>query len=376
MKIYLVGGAVRDQLLNFPFSERDWVVVGSTPEEMIQLGYRPVGKDFPVFLHPETNEEYALARTERKTAPGYKGFTFHTDRSVSLEDDLARRDLTINAIAQDDKGNLIDPYHGQRDIENGYLRHVSMAFTEDPVRILRIARFKARYHYLDFKIAKDTLKLMTTMVNKGETQHLVAERVWQELKKALDESTPAQFFITLIKCGVYRDILNEFTTTQLELGIQLLETITTQTKLTELRFAALVYPLSLEAIQTLCDRLGAPNNFKAIATLLKKYKEHIIKPTQVINIEVASLAETLQGLDALRKQDRFYAIISGMAYLFYEKNPQVLIHFWGTALQYYQQVNPQELINQGYKHSKLGEAINQQRTKQLTLFLSEYKREF
>jgi len=175
-KTFLVGGAVRDKLLNYPYTEHDWVVVGSSPEVMLTQGFKPVGKDFPVFLHPKTNEEYALARTERKTAPGYSGFSFHTAPDITLEDDLKRRDLTINAIAEDSDGQLVDPYGGQRDIQERYLRHVSEAFSEDPVRVLRVARFAARYHHLGFRVADETQALMRAMVACGEVNHLVAER--------------------------------------------------------------------------------------------------------------------------------------------------------------------------------------------------------
>ena len=195
MKTFLVGGAVRDSLLNYPVKEKDWVVIGETPESMVKQGFKPVGKDFPVFLHPETHDEYALARTERKTAPGYKGFTVHASPKVTLEEDLIRRDLTINAIAMDQQGNIFDPYHGKIDLDKHILRHVSPAFSEDPVRILRIARFMARYSHLGFTIAEETLELMKQMVNVGETDHLVAERVWAELHKALSEKTPTAFFI-------------------------------------------------------------------------------------------------------------------------------------------------------------------------------------
>ena len=191
MQTYLVGGAVRDKLLNVPVKERDWVVIGETPESMVKQGFRAVGKDFPVFLHPKTKEEYALARTERKIARGYKGFSVYTSPDISLEDDLIRRDLTINAMAMTPEGELIDPYNGQHDLEKRIFRHISPAFAEDPVRILRLARFAARYHTLGFTIADETLALMQAMVSDGEVDHLVAERVWAELLKALNEASPA-----------------------------------------------------------------------------------------------------------------------------------------------------------------------------------------
>ena len=206
METYLVGGAVRDQLLGLPVTEKDWVVVGTTPEKMLALGYRPVGKDFPVFLHPKTQEEYALARTERKIKKGYTGFDFYTAEDVTLEDDLKRRDLTINAMAQTPAGEIIDPFGGRRDLQNKLLRHVSPAFSEDPVRILRVARLAARYAHLGFTVADETIMLMRKMVNNGEVDALVAERVWQETAKALQEKSPQIFFTTLRTCGALRKI--------------------------------------------------------------------------------------------------------------------------------------------------------------------------
>ena len=209
MNTYLVGGAVRDELLGKPVTDRDWVVVGSTPEAMLEQGYRPVGKDFPVFLHPDTHEEYALARTERKTAPGYHGFTFNTDVSVTLEEDLERRDLTINAMARDANGKLIDPYNGKRDLDDRILRHVSDAFLEDPVRILRVAKFMARLSPMGFRVADETRELMSAMVASGEVDNLVAERVWQEMQAAMLSDKPRVFFETLADTGALKIILPE-----------------------------------------------------------------------------------------------------------------------------------------------------------------------
>ncbi|SFN49696.1 multifunctional CCA addition/repair protein [Dokdonella immobilis] len=209
MKIYRVGGAVRDKLLGKPSIDVDYVVVGSTPEAMLAEGYRPVGKDFPVFLHPQNNEEYALARTERKTAPGYHGFAFNADPSVTLEQDLERRDLTINAMAENTDGSLVDPFDGKRDLDERVLRHVSPAFAEDPVRILRVARFHARYAALGFRVADETMQLMRDMVAAGEVDHLVAERVWAETRKALNEPTPSAFLRCLRACGALRILFPE-----------------------------------------------------------------------------------------------------------------------------------------------------------------------
>ena len=199
MQVYLVGGAVRDTLLGRPVTERDYVVVGATPDDMLAKGFTQVGKDFPVFLHPRTNEEYALARTERKSGAGYTGFICDASSEVTLEEDLRRRDLTVNAMAQDDSGNIIDPYNGKADLENRCLRHVSQAFSEDPLRVFRAARFAARYAYLDFYIAEDTIALMTSMATSGELKALSAERVWQETKRSLLEQSPEVYFSTLAK---------------------------------------------------------------------------------------------------------------------------------------------------------------------------------
>ena len=209
MKIYRVGGAVRDKLLHYPSHENDWVVIGSTPEEMSKLGYRPVGQDFPVFIKPETGEEYALARTERKTGLGYGGFSFYTAPDISLEDDLVRRDLTINAMAEDEDGTIIDPHGGQRDLEDRVLRHVSGAFDEDPLRVLRVARFAARYAHLGFTIAPETERLMIAIVNSGELAHLVAERIWKESERALSEKSPDIYIQTLRDCGALKELLPE-----------------------------------------------------------------------------------------------------------------------------------------------------------------------
>ncbi|MGD9663280.1 MAG: multifunctional CCA addition/repair protein, partial [Porticoccaceae bacterium] len=209
MNIYLVGGAVRDELLGYPFSEKDWVVVGATPEEMVAQGYRPVGRDFPVFIHPQSGEEFALARTERKTGQGYKGFSFYTGLEVSLEDDLVRRDLTINAIAKSADGAIIDPYNGRADLDRKILRHVSPAFAEDPLRVLRVARFAARYHHLGFVIAPETLGLMRVLATGGELRQLTPERVWMEIQKALTEKSPHIFIQVLRNCGALKEILPE-----------------------------------------------------------------------------------------------------------------------------------------------------------------------
>ncbi len=296
MKTYLVGGAVRDQLLGFPVRELDWLVLGETAEAMLAQGFLPVGKDFPVFLHPQSHDEYALARTERKTAPGYKGFIVHAAPDVSLEQDLIRRDLTINAIAMTPKGALIDPYGGQRDLENKIFRHISPAFAEDPVRILRVARFAARYQHLGFTLAEETRELMQTMVVAGEVDYLVPERVWAELFKVLKEQSPTAFFYTLKSCTALEKIFPEINALfgvpqpeqyhpEIDTGLHsmlCLEQAVLLSSSPEVRFAALVHDLGkgmtpkenwphhyghekigLPILEKLCVRLRVPNAFRA-----------------------------------------------------------------------------------------------------------------
>ncbi len=307
MEIYLVGGAVRDKLLNRPVKEKDWVVVGATPERMLEQGFKAVGKDFPVFLHPETHDEYALARTEKKTAPGYKGFTVHADPGVTLVEDLQRRDLTINAIAISADGRLIDPYGGQQDINAKILRHISPAFCEDPVRLLRVARFAARYAHLGFSIAPETEKLMAQMVINGEVDYLVPERVWSETAKALSETSPAAYFRTLRKCGAMQRIFPELNWLfgvpqpaqyhpEIDTGRHSLLSLEQATRLSDkptVRFAALVHDLGkgvtpphkwpshhshetagLPILNEFCLRLRVPNLFKKLATQVMRHHTH------------------------------------------------------------------------------------------------------
>lgn len=267
MKTYVVGGAVRDALLGLPVSDRDWVVVGATPEAMLSAGFKPVGKDFPVFLHPDTHEEYALARTERKTAPGYHGFTFHADPTTTLEEDLRRRDLTINAIARDETGHLIDPCGGQQDLAARVFRHVSPAFSEDPVRILRVARFAARFG--DFTLAPETLALMQAMVEAGEVDHLVPERVWQEIARGLMYAAPARLFAVLAECGALGRILPELAprlTPTTEAG---LVRAAKADLLLAGRFGLLCADLpALEDVDALCARLKVPVECRDLARMV------------------------------------------------------------------------------------------------------------
>ena len=333
MKVYQVGGAVRDALLGLPVKDTDHVVVGATPEQMEQLGYRPVGKDFPVFLHPKTNEEYALARTERKTAKGYKGFQVFASPEVTLEEDLARRDLTINAIAQDADGQLIDPFNGQADIRSKTLRHVSDAFIEDPVRILRAARFAARF--TEFSVAPETMKLMKRMVTAGEVDALVAERVWQELSKGLMEAKPSRMFEVLRECGALQRIFPELDRLwgvpqppqhhpEIDTGVHVMMVVdyaASRHYSLPVRFAALTHDLgkgttpkdilprhigheerSVSLLKEVCKRMRVPNDCKELAHIVAKFHG---KVHAVSEMRPRTLVQFLQDTDAIRQPNRF-----------------------------------------------------------------------
>jgi tRNA nucleotidyltransferase (CCA-adding enzyme) len=334
LQCYLVGGAVRDKLLGMEPRDRDWVVVGATPQQMLDLGYKPVGKDFPVFLHPETKEEYALARTERKVAPGYHGFSFHADPDVTLEEDLQRRDLTINAMAEDGDGNLIDPFNGREDLQQGKLRHVSDAFAEDPVRVLRIARYAARFNKWGFRVAHATHKLMKQMVEAGEVDALVAERVWQETENALGEESPSRFFEVLRNCGALARIFPELEQLfgvpqpkhhhpEEDSGVHTMMVLEQAAKLspdTRVRFAALVHDLGkgttpkeewprhiahehrgVTLVKGLCDRLRVPRDYREIAVLVTQHHGRYHRAEE---LRPATMLELLEKLDAFRRPER------------------------------------------------------------------------
>jgi tRNA nucleotidyltransferase (CCA-adding enzyme) len=337
LKIYAVGGAVRDELLGLPVQDRDWVVVGAAPEEMAARGFKPVGKDFPVFLHPETREEYALARTERKTAPGYKGFVFHTDAAVTIEEDLARRDLTINAIAKAEEGSFIDPYHGRDDLAAKVLRHVSPAFVEDPVRVLRVARFAARF--TDFTVAAETMALMRTMVDDGEVDHLVPERVWQELSRGLMEAKPSRMFEVLRGSGALKKILRELDRLwgvpqradyhpEVDTGVHVMMVIDMAAKLNlslPARFAALTHDLgkgttpadvlprhighemrSVSLLGPLCERLRVPVECRELALLVARFHGDIYKIDQLRRTTAVTI---LERCDVFRRPERFEELL-------------------------------------------------------------------
>jgi tRNA nucleotidyltransferase (CCA-adding enzyme) len=340
VKAYRVGGSVRDELLGIAVKDHDYVVVGSNPEEMVRLGFRPVGKDFPVFLHPETGEEYALARTERKTGRGYKGFTVYAAPEVTLEQDLARRDLTINAIARDEDGALIDPFGGAQDLQRGILRHVSPAFAEDPVRILRVARFAARF---GFKIAPETLALMRGMVQEGEADHLVPERAWQELSRGLMEQRPSLMLEALRACGALAHILPEVDALfgvpqppehhpEVDTGLHILLVIdyaASRNAPLSVRFAALTHDLgkgetphdlwprhlgheerSAALIQRLCDRLRVPNECRDLALLAARYHGEIHRAPE---LRPATVVKLFERCDALRRPERFEDLLLACA---------------------------------------------------------------
>lgn len=333
MKTYLVGGAVRDRLLDLPVTERDWVVLGETPESMLKQGFKPVGKDFPVFLHPESREEYALARTERKIGPGYKGFSIHSAQDVSLEQDLLRRDLTINAIAMTPEGDIIDPYNGVRDLEMRVLRHVSPAFNEDPVRVLRAARFAARYAHLGFHIAEDTMSLMREMVRSGEIDYLVPERVWAELHKALIESKPSAFFYALRECGALAKIFPEIDALfgvpqpeqyhpEIDAGVHTMLSLDQAARLTdkpEIRFAVLVHDIGkaispkhhlphhyghekvgLPLLEKFASRIRAPNHYVTLAKQVIRY--HTLAH-RAFELRPATLTDLLMNIGAFKKSE-------------------------------------------------------------------------
>jgi len=406
LQIYLVGGAVRDKLLGIEPQDRDWVVVGATPEEMEALGYKAVGKDFPVFLHPETKEEYALARTERKTAPGYHGFSFHAAPDVTLEEDLKRRDLTINAMAEDAGGNIIDPFNGQEDLENGRLRHVSNAFVEDPVRILRIARYAARYAKWGFRVAHGTHALMKKMVADGEVDALVAERVWQETVRALSEETPARFFEVLRNCGALARIFPELARLfgvpqpkhhhpEEDTGLHTMMVLEQAARLspdTRVRFAALVHDLGkgttppeewpkhiaheargVELVEQLCKRLRVPRDYRDLALIVTKHHGVYHRAEE---LRPATLLEVLETIDAFRRPERLEQYLlaceadSRGRPGFEEQHftqPGIFRQAYHAAMQ----VHPKEVVERGFSGKQVGDEVHRLRVEAIREVLGE-----
>ena len=405
METYLVGGSVRDQLLGLTTKDKDWVVVGASPEHMLGLGYRSVGKDFPVFLHPITKEEYALARTERKTAPGYKGFAIHAAPDVTLEQDLARRDLTINAIAQASDGKLIDPYNGQQDLKDKILRHVSPAFSEDPVRVLRIARFAARF---GFTIANETKALIQQIVDSKELDHLVAERVWQELAKALATEQPSLFFTALRSAGALKSLFPEVDRLfgvpqvpkwhpEIDTGIHVMMVIDQAAKLSQdiaVIFAALCHDLgkgttpldvlpqhighearSIELTQQLCQRLRVPKDIHNLALKVAEYHTHMhllmeLKPKTILNV--------INALDAYRNPEQFEQYLLASEADFrgrpgYEEADMPNVELFKRCYQVSNAIDVKPIIAAGFQGKAISEQLTQQRTIAIAQLMGEVK---
>lgn len=396
MKTYLVGGAVRDKLLGLKIKDRDWVVTGATPEQMLELGYQQVGSDFPVFLHPKTHDEHALARTERKSGKGYQGFVVHASPEVTLEDDLMRRDLTINAIAEDEAGELIDPYGGIADIENRVLRHVSAAFEEDPVRIIRAARFAARFADFQFSIHDDTLQLMRSMVRSGEVDALTPERVWQEMHGALLTAQPSVFFETLRQCGALERLFPELDRLfgvpqppkyhpEVDTGIHtwlVLDQAAQLSKETRVRFAALVHDLGkgttpkrilpshhghedrgVPLIEAFCDRFRVPNDHRQLAVQVARYHTHIHRAA---DLRPGTVMKVLKNTDAFRRPERFHELLlsceadaRGRTSL--EDNPYPQADYYRQVLEAAQRITAKPLVEKGFKGEALGQEMDRLR---------------
>lgn len=396
MEIYLVGGAVRDSLLNIDVKDKDWVVVGSTPNEMGSLGYQAVGQDFPVFLHPKTKEEYALARTERKSGQGYKGFTCYAEPDVTLEEDLLRRDLTINAIAKADNGELIDPYNGQEDLTNRLLRHVSDAFVEDPLRVLRVARFAARFHYLGFTIAPETMTLMKTLVDSGELSHLTPERVWQEWEKSLSNQHPEIFLSVLKECGALAIVLPELNSLfgvpqpeqwhpEIDTGIHTLMVAQQAALLSQdlpTRFAAQVHDLGkgvtpesewpshkmhchtgIKLIKKLCARVRVPNEFRDLALLVCEHHTNVHRASE---LRAQTFIKIFDKMDVWRKPERLEPILlccqadhAGRLGLESEPYPQKAR--FEMAFEAAKAVEVKEVVAAGFKGQEIREELTKRR---------------
>lgn len=396
MQIYKVGGAVRDRLLGQPFSDTDWVVVGASAEEMLAQGYRPVGADFPVFLHPKTGEEYALARTERKSGRGYGGFTFYASPDVTLEEDLIRRDLTINAMAEDDQGNIVDPYNGQKDLKARLLRHVSPAFAEDPLRVLRVARFAARYAPLGFTVAAETLELMRELSESGELEALTAERSWKEISRALLESRPDVFIQVLRDCGALAVLMPEVDALfgvpqppqhhpEVDTGEHVLAVLRECAKHGQplsVRWACLVHDvgkgetrqeewpkhhahehLGLPLIDAINARFKVPRDCQELARLVGEYHTHCHR---ALELRPNTILELLQSFDVYRRPQRFEEFLAasemdarGRHGLEDREYPQA--DYLRGAAQAARSVAVPPLLEKGYKGAELGDALKRER---------------
>ena len=375
MEIYLVGGAVRDRILGLPIKEKDWCVVGSSPEEMKKRGFQSVGKDFPVFLHPETKEEYALARTERKIKPGYHGFDFNTSKNVTLVEDLKRRDLSINAMAIDSNDNLIDPYNGLDDINQKKLRHVSKAFDEDPVRVLRTAKFAARFHQLGFSVHADTQKIMKSISDDGELDHLVSDRVWKEMEQALSGNDPHVFFITLQNCGALIKLFPELyinKDTKIKHGFSALKKIANHSYDPAINFSIFIYDIERaktsdddemqinfqKTLDSLKKRLPIPRRFSEVSSIFIKYKNIL---DQAESLEAKSILELLEDSDAFRRTERFNTVLDAYSILDTKKKNQNMFKKIAKIIVACNNVQTKKIINDETNPRKIREKISQER---------------
>lgn len=406
MQIFKVGGAVRDQLLGRTIKDIDWVVVGATPELMRSKGFRPVGDDFPVFLHPETGEEYALARTERKSGHGYGGFTFHTSPNVTLEEDLLRRDLTVNAMAQAADGTLYDPYGGQQDLADRVLRHVSPAFAEDPLRVLRVARFAARYAYLGFRVADETMQLMRQLAESGELQHLTAERIWQEFSRALMEDNPEVFIQVLRDCGALKALLPELDVLfgvpqpvehhpEIDTGIHIMSVLQQCVRFAQplnVRWACLLHDLGkgttdpaqwprhiahetrgLALIKKVNKRFKVPNDCAQLALLVGEYHTHAHR---ALELRPATLLKLLMKFDIMRRPQRFADFIAASEMdargrLGLEDRDYPQADYLRNAAQVLRAVDVKPLLEQGLQGAELGLALTAARQQALHTYVEQ-----
>ncbi|GGO86410.1 multifunctional CCA protein [Marinobacterium nitratireducens] len=364
MRVYLVGGAVRDKLLGYPVYDHDWVVVGATVQQMLEQGFQPVGADFPVFIHPDSGEEYALARTERKSGRGYTGFLYHASPDVTLEQDLKRRDLTINAMAEAEDGSLVDPYGGARDLEARVLRHVSPAFSEDPLRVLRVARFAARYAHLGFGIADETKALMRELASGDELEYLTAERVWQEFERALGERSPGVFLEVLHQCGALAILLPELEDLPAHPQWQRLAKLLTRLEDPRERFALLLAAARAEPdqedgsaarIEALCQRLRAPRAFRDQALLIARHHRALFALKQLDGEARLSLA---QGLDLTRRPQRIHSLAACFDRLAEWLGVPSHAREWLMALyEALGSIEPKALMQEGFSGKALGDEL-------------------
>lgn len=370
METFLVGGAVRDELLGLSVKDRDWVVVGATPDEMLRRGFKQVGADFPVFLHPQTREEYALARTERKAGRGYHGFTVYSAPDVTLEDDLRRRDLTINAMARSESGELVDPFHGQADLQARQLRHVSEAFAEDPLRILRTARFTARLAPMGFRVADDTMDLMRQMVADDEVDHLVAERVWQEIQRALHENEPGTFFQVLFDCGALAVLIPELADREtFHQSLAALRCAGEQSEDTDVRFAALLSPLQQAQASARAKALKAPNECQDLVRLTTLLSNRISHHSAIGTDEEALLG-ALDDTDAWRRPERFQRLLQALFCALPDARHDS-VRLLKDCEQAATGVEAKALMAQGFKGKALGEAIRQERLQRIARLIQQ-----